>query len=534
MNFRHSLNSLTTRLILMGMTLLIAGTLGRIFLLSDFLREDVNELTSAQLLTLANYAAKNVDHDIVERRDLLARVAKKFPLELMHKPKQLHKWLAECADINPLFSQGFIVLDTSGISQVDYPAGPDNTGPSYADNEYFQQALKGEFAIGRPVLDSLSKVPVLPMAMPLRDHTGKVQAVLVGISALNSPNFMEVLYATHVGNTGGLLLISPRDKLFVGSSDASMVLQTTPNEGINKLHDRAMKGFRGVGITVNARGVEELAGFASVPSCDWFVVARMPTSEAFAPVSRLRNYVLKNTFITFFIFLIIMVLVMRQVMKPLMNAARHADLMTLGEIPLKSLPVVRNDEVGHLTAAFNRMLSKLLESQANLEHVAHHDALTGLPNRHLLADRMRQALARAARSKEQVAVLFLDLDGFKPINDRLGHKAGDIVLHEVAEGLSNVMRREDTLARIGGDEFVILLSDLNEDAKNSAELVANKCIAIFQKHFVIHDQSCGLGVSIGIALSNGSSTPDSLLAAADQAMYQAKKSGRGQFSWDAT
>jgi diguanylate cyclase (GGDEF)-like protein len=310
-----------------------------------------------------------------------------------------------------------------------------------------------------------------------------------------------------------------------------MVVKNTPAEGINKLHDRAMKGFRGVGITINARGIEELAGFASVPSSDWFVVARMPTGEAFAPVTRLRNFVLKSALITLFLFLIIMVLVMRHVMKPLMNAARHADLMTQGEIPLESLPVVRNDEVGHLTAAFNRVLSKLLESQANLEHVAHHDALTGLPNRKLLADRMRQALARAERSEEQVAILFLDLDGFKPVNDSLGHEAGDVILREVAERLSGIMRREDTLARMGGDEFVILLSDLNGDAKNSAELVANKCIAIFQTLFVTHDQSCSLGISIGIAISNENSTPNSLLIAADQAMYQAKKSGRGQFFW---
>lgn len=531
MNFRHNLNSLTTRLILMGMALLIAGTLGRFFLLADFLRSDVTALTSAQLLTLANYAAKNVDHDIVERRDFLERVAKKFPLELLQNSEQLRTRLAEYADINPLFSHGFIVLNTSGIALADYPAWPERTMTSYADFEYFQQALKGKFSIGRPVFDSLSKAPVLPMATPLRDRTGKVLAVLVGNSALNSPNFLEVLYTTRVGNTGGLLLISPRDKLFVGSSDASMVLTNTPAEGINKLHDRAMKGFRGVGITINARGIEELAGFASVPSSDWFVVARMPTSEALRPVTRLRDFVLKNSFITLLIFLSVMVLVMRQVMKPLMNAARHADLMTRGEIPLKSLPVVRNDEVGHLTAAFNRVLSKLLESQANLEHIAHHDILTGLPNRKLLADRMRQALARANRNKVQVAVLFLDLDSFKPINDRLGHKAGDVVLREVAARLSSIMRLDDTLARIGGDEFVILLSDLNGDSKKSAELVANKCLTIFQKHFIIHDQSCDLGISIGIALSNETSTPDSLLGAADQAMYQAKKLGRGQFFW---
>jgi diguanylate cyclase (GGDEF)-like protein len=391
--------------------------------------------------------------------------------------------------------------------------------------------MKGEPVIGSPVIGRASNVPVLPMAMPLRDGTGKVQAVLVGISGLYSSNFLEALYTTHIGKAGGLLLISPRDKLFVGSSDASMVLKPTPKEGRNQLLDQAMKGFRGVGVTVNARDSDELAAFASVPSSGWFVVARLPTREAFAPVSHLHNYFLKNMAIILPLFFIIMVFTLRRVLRPLMNAARHAEQMTLGEIPLEPLPVVRNDEVGHLTIAFNRLLSKLLASRTELEHIAHHDALTGLPNRQLLADRMKQALARAQRNQGQVAVLFLDLDGFKPINDGMGHEAGDAALREVAKRLGGVMRREDTLARVGGDEFVILLSDLNENVREAAEFVANKCLEVFRQPFVIHNKSCQLGTSIGIALGDGECDPDKLLIAADQAMYQAKEAGRGQFCW---
>ncbi len=531
MNFRPTINSITTRLILLGMTLLILGALGRVFFLADYLRNDVTELTSAQLLTLANYVANDIDHDLIERHELLERVAAKFPLALLHNPKQLRAWLGERHDVNPLFSLGLFVLDPSGHALADYPALPDRAGMSFADREYFQEAMQGAFAIGRPVIDRVSNVQVLPMAIPLRDSAGKVHAVLVGISALRSPNFMEALYATHIGTTGGLLLISPHDKMFVGSSDPGMILQPTPAQGVNKLHDQAMNGFRGAGITINARGVEELAAFASVRSNSWFVVARLPTREAFAPVTRLRDYVMGNTLIILPIFIIFMVFAMRHVMRPLMDTAKHADRMTLGEIPLAPLPVVRHDEVGHLTQAFNRVLSKLIESQTELEHIAQHDTLTGLPNRQLLADRMKQALMRSQRNKTQVAVLFLDLDGFKPINDGMGHEAGDAALCEVAKRLNATMRREDTFARVGGDEFVILLSDLNENSKTSVELVANKCLAVFHQPFVIQDQACKLGVSIGIAVGDGACSPDKLLIAADQAMYRAKDAGRGQFCW---
>ncbi|MDX8399918.1 MAG: sensor domain-containing diguanylate cyclase, partial [Gallionellaceae bacterium] len=229
------------------------------------------------------------------------------------------------------------------------------------------------------------------------------------------------------------------------------------------------------------------------------------------------------------IFFLIIVFLMRYLLKPLMITAKHADRMTHEEIPLEELPVFRDDEVGHLTQAFNRVLAKLMESRAALQHIAHHDTLTDLPNRQLLADRMQQALARAQRSKGKVAVLFLDLDGFKPINDGWGHEAGDLALREVAYRLRGAVRSEDTLARVGGDEFVILLSDLKGDAKEVAEMVANKCLQVFEPPFVIRDQSCKLGTSIGIALGDGNCATDKLLIVADQAMYLAKESGRGKF-----
>ncbi len=532
MNLRPKLNSIATHLILLGIPIILFSAVAQIFILTDYLRKDLTELTSAQLLTTVNYIAKDIDHDIVERRELLEQVAAKFPLPLLHDQNQLQAWLGERHDINPLFSLGLFVLDTSGMVLVDYPALPNRANTSFADRDYFQQAMKGEFAIGRPVFGRVSKVPVLPMALPLRDSAGGVRAILVGVSALHSPNFMEDLYTSRVGATGGLVLVSPRDKLFVASSnDIDLMLKPTPSEGAHQQHDQAMKGFRGVGIDVNSRGIEEVAAIASVPSSGWFVVARLPTSEAFASVTRIQHFILKNTLVIAPIFLLIMGIGLRYQLRPLMDAAHLADRMTLDEIPLEPLPVVRNDEVGHLTAAFNRVLSKLLESRTDLERIAHHDMLTGLPNRRLLADRMQQALAHAQRSQKQVALLFLDLDGFKPINDELGHEAGDVALCEVAGRLREVVRREDTLARVGGDEFVILLSDLNDNAKGVAELVANKCLKVFQHPFIIYDQARPLGTSVGIAISHGECSPDQLLIAADEAMYRAKEAGRGRFVW---
>lgn len=530
MRFRLHANSLTTRLILLGSLLLLVGALSRIVFLSSYLRDDLTRLTSAQLSSIAHYAAQDVDRDIVARQGLLSHLAGKLPQALLGQPGQLRSWLQERQEANPLFSRGLFVLDTDGRVIADFPTIPGRGGSSAADRDYFREASQGRAAIGRPTIGRVAAFPILPMAAPLVDADGTVRGVLVGVSELQSGNFLAALYTTRIGETGGLLLISPRDKLFVGASDPSLILAPTPPPGVNQLHDLAMNGFRGSGVTVNAKGVEEIAATASVPSVDWFVVARLPTSEAHASVGQLTRYILRNTAIILPLFILVMILIMHWMMRPLMDTANRADRMTLGELPLEPLPVVRNDEVGHLTAAFNRVLSKLLESRAELSHMAHHDQLTGLPNRKLLTDRMQLALARAQRNRGCVAVLFLDLDGFKPINDRHGHEAGDLALSAVAERLTAVIRREDTLARVGGDEFVILLSDLDDRATDTAEKVAEKCLAAFAAPFRLAQGAFPLGTSIGIAIGDGDSDPERLLIAADQAMYRAKEAGRGRYA----
>ena len=531
MTLRPNLNSITTRLILFGLAIVIASSLARVFVLSNYLRKDLTEQSTAQLLTLANYVARDIDHNVVERRELLQRIGSQLPLALLRDPHRLQAWLDERHEISPLFSVGLSILDNSGIALAGYASTNDSSGASFAERDYFQQAMKGQFAIGRAVIGRVSKVPVLPMAMPLKDSVGNIMAVLVGVTALDAPGFLDGLQKTSVGTTGGLELVSPGDRLFIAASDMNIALKPVAEEGVLKLHDRAMQGFRGAGIEVNGRGIEELTAIATVASSGWFVVAHLQTVEAFAPVTRLQHFMLSNAAGVTLIFLLTMVIFLRYLLRPLKNAAQYADRMTRGEIPLEPLPLVRDDEVGHLTLAFNRVLSKLLESRAALEHLAHHDTLTGLPNRQLLADRMKQALARAQRGQRLVAVMLLDLDGFKPINDGMGHEAGDAALCEVAARLRGVLRREDSLARVGGDEFVILLSELNDNAREAAQAVAHKCLEVFQQPFIINEQLCRLGASIGIAMGDGKCSPGKLLIAADQAMYQAKEAGRGQFRW---
>ncbi len=170
--------------------------------------------------------------------------------------------------------------------------------------------------------------------------------------------------------------------------------------------------------------------------------------------------------------------------------------------------------------------------ERHLEQQALHDPLTGLPNRRLLLDRLRQALRRNGRKKgHRVAVLFMDLDDFKGINDSLGHEAGDLLLTGVAERLVGCLRPEDTLARFGGDEFVVLLEDVR--GPGDAVRVSERITRVFGEPFVIEDQKLYARTSIGISLGeDGAERPEDLLRKADTAMYRAKEECSGHRVFD--
>jgi diguanylate cyclase (GGDEF)-like protein/PAS domain S-box-containing protein len=160
--------------------------------------------------------------------------------------------------------------------------------------------------------------------------------------------------------------------------------------------------------------------------------------------------------------------------------------------------------------------------------LAYHDSLTGLPNRRLLDDRLGQAIHLAQRRDRKLAVMLIDLDDFKHVNDSLGHRAGDAMLREVAQRLALCVRRADTLARHGGDEFVIVISDVQADS--DCALVAEKVLRSLSGEFHLEGRALRLGASIGISLfPNDAGDGDALLRNADAAMYRAKQLGRNQF-----
>ncbi|HEY7746802.1 MAG TPA: diguanylate cyclase, partial [Desulfuromonadales bacterium] len=175
--------------------------------------------------------------------------------------------------------------------------------------------------------------------------------------------------------------------------------------------------------------------------------------------------------------------------------------------------------------ALRQSKSELIARQKDLDYLSYHDPLTGLPNRLLLQDRLQHALAKARRAGSEAALLFLDLDRFKNINDTLGHEVGDRILCEVAKRLRGLVRETDTLARFGGDEFIVLLEEIQEP--KIAVRIARQVIDALATPIEVEQELFHLGGSIGISLfpHNGEDA-ETLLKCGEVAMYQAKEKGR--------
>lgn len=384
--------------------------------------------------------------------------------------------------------------------------------------------------------------PTVQLAMPVADRQGFTLGVIVinvdlnGMFALLAADLPKD-YQLFLANRHGDYLIHPDRAQTFGFDKGRRVLAqdefaTTRDlvEGkVDKVLLEASDG-RYAKTPVVAAFIGQRVKVASDETRIILGLAQ-PLAAIQAQVDKLGNAMLRIVVGLCLVCILLAALMARAVTRPInsMSAAvqRFAD-----EHQADGLPLERQDEIGVLARAFDHMrnqiiqqLAELRHSQQELEHLARHDTLTGLPNRALFADLMEHALAAARRDKTRLALMFLDLDKFKLINDNLGHAVGDLLLKEIAGYIRTALRESDTAARIGGDEFVILLPNIqhNEDVLT----VAEKIRSAVNEPFAIEGYSIAVSASIGIALypEHGSDMLG-LAKHADQAMYRAKERGR--------
>ena len=282
---------------------------------------------------------------------------------------------------------------------------------------------------------------------------------------------------------------------------------------------------------------ESLYQFGVDRTLEWVVFASIPidlinenVNNTLEVNKQVRYFIILSTFL-------LLMLISRSFAKPIKRIVEVADKISKGDYSARIVEKNNTTEFNTLISVINDMVEKIQTRTKKLEdqkillnNLAHYDTLTKVPNRLLFKDRLEQAMIKSDRNKKQFALFYIDLDEFKHINDSFGHDYGDEVLKEVVLRISRVIRREDTIARIGGDEFTIILEEL-QDA-NSTTLVADKIVSVIKEPIEIDSNVFKISTSIGISVyPKDTKDKSNLIKFADIAMYKAKAAGKDNYQF---
>lgn len=374
-------------------------------------------------------------------------------------------------------------------------------------------------------------VPAGFLAAPVLDSTGALLGVLA--YQLSPDRISAIMHVTAgMGETGETYLVG--EEMFMRSdsrfSETSTILQTVVNT--NPVH-LALSGEHGVMFTPDYRGVPVLSAYSpfSFLGVRWALLAEIDEAEILEPLRALRISLFWVVIVTAIVISTIGAMIAVNIARPLIEMKDAVLRLANDDLSVVIPGADSADEVGEIRRALNIFRENAMRrigAEMRIRHLANHDELTGLPTRRLAKDRLKTALLSGKRHGWRVAVMFIDLDGFKAINDKFGHDGGDALLAEVAARLKSCLRASDTVARIGGDEFLAIITEFHDESV--ATWVVQKLLASLDEPVMIDGQRADIGASIGVALypDHGEDVED-LIRSADQAMYEVKHSGKNGY-----
>lgn len=277
-------------------------------------------------------------------------------------------------------------------------------------------------------------------------------------------------------------------------------------------------------------------GYEQYPGLGWTVIIRQPTDVAFESVHQLERFIALSGLAAAVLFAGIGWFLAGWITRPINNITKTADLLSTGvnvEIPTST----RFKDVAVLSTSLRQLVNNLTKVESKLTYMsdmAMHDKLTGLPNRAALDEFLAHAVSKAKQNRTTLSFLYLDLDGFKKVNDTLGHATGDALLQEVAFRLLDCTRDNEIVARLGGDEFVVVLNTSASKPAKEAEIVASRIISKINLPIVIRGENIHVGCSVGAAIwSPDGADTDETLRLADEALYISKRSGKNRITFEA-
>lgn len=452
---------------------------------------------------------------------------------------QLKKSLPVFTWVGFLDKTGNVVASTDQILQ----------GTNISQRPVFQQALKGTFIgdvhdavllskqLPNPTGEALQFVDV---SVPVMDKQGQTSGVLaahlswewsreVEASIVNPlKERLKGVEVFVVSKKDDTILLGPAALTGKRMTDAVLQQARSGNSSYVIEQERGRDSY----LTGYAYG----DGYMNYPGLGWTVIIRQPADIAFASVHQLERFILISGLLTAAAFALIGWLLAGWISRPLRDITRTADLLSSGadvEIPSST----RFKDVAILSASLRGLVNNLTKTETKLSYMsdmALHDKLTGLPNRAALDEFLAHAVSKAKQKRTTLSFLYMDLDGFKKVNDSFGHAVGDALLQEVAFRLMDCTRDNEIVARLGGDEFVIILNTSAGKPMKEAEVVASRIISKINQPILIKGEELRVGCSVGAAVwsPDGGDTVETLRLA-DEALYISKRSGKNRITFEA-
>ena len=359
-----------TRVILLTLAVLLVGIWTLAVYAGSVLREEMRQELGRQELSNAASVAATVDEELRDRLVGLELVGKKVTPTMLRQPQALQALMVDHPILLRYFNGGVVLLGPDGTVLADSTPLPGRVGNNLLDMDGVAAALHlGQANVGLPTVDRRSNLSQFGIAVPLRDAQGHIMAAMVGITYLGAENFLDAVTDHVYGSSGGYLLVAPQIRSVVTATDRTRTLERLPPPGANAVMDRFIAGFRGTEVFVAPNGIEVLASAHSVNTAGWYLAAILPTAEAFAPIAHMQWRLFWATCVLTVVALVLTRTVLRLQLAPLWTAIENLDALAASDHPPMSLPIARQDEIGKLIGAVNRLLETLAQREGMLQQV---------------------------------------------------------------------------------------------------------------------------------------------------------------------